>query len=193
VKVLALLSSGMDSPVACYLMLNRGFEVEYLHFWGSSDKIKKIVERLTEFGGSKRFFQVSHSSMMNEIFKLEFDRKYTCVMCKRGMLAFAELLANDIGCDALLTGDNLGQVASQTVSNIKAEEELISIPVLRPLIGFDKDEIVQIAREIGTYDISIEKEKGCRYVPKKPATKAKKLPRIDVEVLRRLEIEEIRV
>lgn len=109
------------------------------------------------------------------------------------MLTFAELLADNLGCEALLTGDNLGQVASQTISNIKAEEELIEIPVLRPLIGFDKVETVDIAREIETYEISIEKEVGCRYVPKKPATKVKKLPKIDIEVLRKLEVEEVEI
>ncbi|RLI76447.1 hypothetical protein DRO97_00775 [Archaeoglobales archaeon] len=194
-KLLALLSSGIDSPVACYLMLKKGFEIEYLHFSNSksTDKIKKIVRKLAEFGGTDRFFQMPHSEMMNRILSLEFDRKYTCVMCKRSMLTLAELLANEIGCEALITGDNLGQVASQTISNIKVEEELIKMPVLRPLIGFDKVETVDIARKIGTYEISIEKEGSCRYVPRKPATKAKKLPKIDIEILRKLEVKEIKV
>ncbi len=191
-KLLALLSTGIDSPVACYLMLRRGFDLEYLHFSSSKNfKIKRIVSLLKNFGGLSRFFQISHSKMMDEILKLEFDRKYTCVMCKKGMLLTAEVLAEKLGCEALLTGDNLGQVASQTLSNLRAEEEQLEIPVLRPLIAFDKVEIVEIARKIGSYEISIEKEEKCKYAPKKPATKAKNLPKIDVEKLKKLKVEEV--
>ncbi len=89
------------------------------------------------------------------------------------MLKIAELLAKKINCDFLITGDNLGQVASQTLLNLFAEDYFINIPVIRPLICFDKEEIVKIARNIGTLEISIESDEGCKIVPKNPITQAK--------------------
>jgi len=90
------------------------------------------------------------------------------------MLKTAEMLANKLKCAALLTGDNLGQVATQTLSNLFVEDSFVSIPVLRPLIGFDKDEITKIAKKIGTFYISTKSDEGCGISPKNPITKAKK-------------------
>ncbi|AEA47449.1 7-cyano-7-deazaguanine synthase [Archaeoglobus veneficus] len=171
-KILALLSGGIDSAVACYIMLRRGCSVEYLHFSMGSASVNKAIRlasKLKEYGGSGRIFVIPHSRLIELVPK---DR-YTCVYCKRGMLSIAEMLAEKIGCAALLTGDSLGQVASQTIPNLRAEDAAVRIPVLRPLIGFDKDEIIGIAKEIGTYEISIEKGDECSAVPKNPVTKAK--------------------
>lgn len=192
-KLLALLSTGIDSPVACYLMLKSGFEIEYLHFatFDSVEKAIEIVKLLKKYGGKSRLFVISHEKVMEKILEIGFDKRYTCVMCKKAMLIVGELTSDELNCEALITGDNLGQVASQTISNLKAEEEQIEIPVLRPLIGFDKVEIVNMAKKIGTYEVSIRKETKCKFVPSKPATKAKKLQKIDVEKLRKLKVEEI--
>ncbi len=168
IKLVALLSGGIDSAVACYLMLRRGIGVEYLHFSiGSRDKAERIARKLKGYGGAERMFVLPHSMLIERIPK----NRYTCIYCKRGMLSVAEKLAENLKCEFLLTGDCLGQVASQTVLNLRAEDLAVNIPVLRPLIGFDKEEIVEIAKEIGTYEISIEKGGECRAVPEYPATR----------------------
>jgi len=115
-KLLALLSAGIDSPVACYLMLRRGFEVEYIHFLmeeNGREKVFEIVRVLGEFGGSRRVFILPHS----EIAKIVPKNRYTCIYCKRGMLKVAEATARRIGCKALVTGAGLGQEASKTLEN----------------------------------------------------------------------------
>jgi thiamine biosynthesis protein ThiI len=115
---------------------------------------------------------LDHGSNLLE-YKKNCDDKFTCVFCKRMMLRYAEKIAELYNADAIVTGDNLGQVASQTLQNIKTIEEAVKIPILRPLIGFDKEEIIKIAKEIGTYEISIKPSRGCSAVPNKPSTMAK--------------------
>ncbi len=197
-KLLALLSGGIDSPVASYLMLKRGFNVEYLHFTlgpKSIEKTKLLVSKLMEFDGSNRFFMTPHRKMIRHITNLGIDERYTCIYCKRTMLKTAELLAEKLGCDALLMGDSLGQVASQTVPNLYVEDSAVKIPILRPLIGLDKEEIIEFAKEAGTYDISIMKDEGCSAVPKNPVTRARiEYIRKDVDVKQILDdVEEIKV
>ena len=182
-RVLALLSGGIDSAVACYLMLKRKIGVEYLHFSigaqiPTHEKAKRLVEKLRKYDGSSRLFVLPHSKLM----KLLPKNRYTCIYCKRGMLSIAEKLAEKLGCEALLTGDSLGQVASQTVPNLRAEDCVVEIPVLRPLIGFDKEEIIAIAKEIGTYEISIEKGDECKAVPSNPVTRARLSEIIPIDV-----------
>jgi thiamine biosynthesis protein ThiI len=99
--------------------------------------------------------------------------KLHCVLCKRFMYRVAEAIARKEGADVILTGESLGQVASQTLDNLMVLEQAVSMPVLRPLIGFDKEDTIKIAREIGTYDISSQRSVGCPFVPRKPSTKAK--------------------
>jgi thiamine biosynthesis protein ThiI len=99
--------------------------------------------------------------------------RYTCLVCKRRMYRLAEAVARDIGAKGIVTGESLGQVASQTLDNLLVLDEAASIPIYRPLIGFDKVEVEKIAREIGTFDASILPSEGCGAVPRKPATKAK--------------------
>jgi len=184
-KLLALLSSGIDSPVACYLMLKKGFKVEYLHFamgQRSVEKTKLLTSRLKKFGGSNRFFVISHKKMIQHVLNSGIEEKYTCIHCKRSMLKIAEMLAVKLGCDAILMGDSLGQVASQTVPNLYVEDSAVKIPVLRPLIGLDKEEIIEFAKNAGTYEISIMKDEGCSAVPKNPVTRAKTENVKDVDV-----------
>jgi thiamine biosynthesis protein ThiI len=171
-KLLALLSGGIDSAVACYLMIGRA-EIDYLHFALGEKSISKVKEIVSRIDGSRKIYVVKHSALIEMIRTVDKDERYTCIYCKRGMLRIAELLAEKIGCDAILTGDSLGQVASQTIPNLYAEDTAIKIPVLRPLIGMDKEEIIEIAKKAGTYEISILEDEGCSYVPKYPVTKAR--------------------
>jgi len=189
-KLLALLSGGIDSPVACYIM-KRNADIDYFHIssGNSLNRILRIVRKLNsgdspvrvcdeKENGKYGLYIIEHDRIMGYVkdfmVRNRISDGYACVYCKRAMLKCAEMLAERIGCDAVLTGDNLGQVASQTVQNLYAEEIFLKIPVIRPLIGYDKDEIVNIAKEAGTYEISIEKGDGCRFLPERPITKAKK-------------------
>ncbi len=169
--LMSLISPGIDSPVASYMLLD--YCSHFVHFKqrNSEEVVVKLLERLGKLCGRRlKLFVVDHSRLM-EIIRELCEEKETCVYCKSSMLIVAERLAEECGCKALVTGDSLGQVASQTVSNIKAEESLISIPVLRPLIGLDKSEIVEVARKIGTYEISISFKESCPFAPKHPVTK----------------------
>ena len=130
-------------------------------------------------GSAKERIQVLLSHISKDIEdiaeKLKSIKKdnFTCIFCKRKMLKIAEKYAKYLDCDAIVTGDNLGQVASQTLKNLRVIGEDIKYPILRPLIGLDKNDIVKIAKEIGTYEISTEKEIRCPYLPKHPKTIAK--------------------
>lgn len=177
-KVLSLLSGGIDSIVACYLMLENA-EVEYLHISTGKKSVEKVKELVSLIDQKKdRIHTLEQSLLMERIREFmitkRINEKYTCIYCKRGMLKASEALAERIGCDAVLTGDNIGQVASQTIRNLYMEDTIVNIPVLRPLIGMDKDEIIEWARRAGTYDISIIQDEGCVYLPSQPITKAKK-------------------
>jgi len=175
-RLLSLLSAGIDSAVSCYLMLDKA-EIGYLHFAFGERSIDKARRIVLKIAGSGRIHVIRHSELIEFVrsFMIEngISEKYTCIYCKLGMLKVAERIAEDNRYDALLTGDNLGQVASQTIPNLFVEDKAVKIPVLRPLIGMDKEEIVELARKAGTYEISIEKDEGCSAVPKHPVTKAK--------------------
>lgn len=183
-KILSLLSGGIDSVVACYLMLGKA-EVEYLHIstGNSVDKVKELVSRID--GEKDRIYAIEHSLLMEQIrefmIKKRINDKYTCIYCKRGMLKVSEALAERIGCDAILTGDSIGQVASQTVVNLYMEDNVVDIPVIRPLIGMDKDEIIEQARKAGTYDVSIMRDESCVYLPSQPITRAKEDKIVDFD------------
>ncbi|MFP3908524.1 MAG: 7-cyano-7-deazaguanine synthase [Archaeoglobaceae archaeon] len=177
-KVLSLLSGGIDSVVACYLMLDRA-EIEYLHVSTGNRSVEKVKELVSRIDGKKdRIYSLEQLLIMEKIrefmIRKRINEKYTCVYCKRGMLKAAEVLAEKVGCDAVLTGDNIGQVASQTIRNLYMEDIAVEIPVIRPLIGLDKDEIIELAKKAGTYDISIMEDEGCVYLPSQPITRARK-------------------
>jgi thiamine biosynthesis protein ThiI len=177
-RVLVLLSGGIDSPVAAYSMVTAGAEVLALHmdnrpYSDSEARARKLGARLRKVTCQKiPLFIAPHGKfVMAEIEKAK-NTHIRCVLCKRFMLRVAEAVASKEKCGAIVMGDSLGQVASQTLRNILIEQEAIKMPVLRPLIGFDKTEIMKIANEIGTYELSIENAGDCGLVPKGPSTHA---------------------
>ena len=178
-KFVSLISSGIDSPVATYLLSKKADEIILLHSDNrpfTDDKeienFIKITKRLKEISNCKiKAYVVSHGKTLKE-FKINCNNKFTCVFCKRMLLRYAEMILNNENADAIIMGDSLGQVASQTLQNINVISSSINAPILRPLIGFDKEEVVNIAKEIGTYDLSILPSKECEAVPNKPSTKA---------------------
>ncbi len=178
-RVICLISDGIDSPVAAYMMIRRGCRAVLLHLKiteESLNKVRKIVEVLSDYDTELEFVVYDYTKDIEDIVeKLKSIKKenYTCIFCKRKMLKIAEKYAKYLDCDAIVTGDNLGQVASQTLKNLRVISENINYPILRPLIGLDKNDIVKIAKEIGTYEISTEKEIKCPYLPKHPKTIAK--------------------
>ncbi len=179
-KIVSLLSSGIDSPVATFLISKKVDELIFVHadimpFSDSNEKDKflELAKYLSKkISCSVKIVILDHGCNLLE-YKKNCDDKFTCVFCKRMLLRYAEKIAELYRADAIVTGDNLGQVASQTLQNIKTIEDAVKIPILRPLIGFDKEEIIKIAKEIGTYELSIKPSSGCSAVPNKPSTMAK--------------------
>jgi len=188
-----LLSGGIDSPVAGYMMGRQGVRIVALSGFVNPageeahvEKIGKLVERLSKAIGSDVDLYVFEQRIAQSIFSTSGKSGLTCVLCKRTMLRVAEKLCQKVGGSAIIMGDSLGQVASQTLQNMNAIEEAVSIPIVRPLVGLDKVDIVRIAEEIGSFELSNLKIPGCVFVPDKPATRA----RLD-EILReeeRLEV-----
>ena len=178
-KFVTLLSGGIDSPVAAYLMANVGADVILLHMdngeYGDPkeiDKVKKLAARLSEMTGKELPLYIAAHGPNQEAIKKNCEYSYQCVMCKRVMQNVAKRFAQMQDCDGIIMGDSLGQVASQTLRNIKAEQCDVDFPIVRPLIGLDKEEIIDIAKRIGTFDISIIQTGGCKVVPMKPVTEA---------------------
>lgn len=174
---IVLLSGGIDSPVAGYLMAKRGLELVLVHFdnrpYTSDAEVEKaltLMRKLDEATGStSKKVLVPHGRAQTEFARC-CARNMECVLCRRMMFRVSERLAMQYGAQALVTGESLGQVASQTLANIFVEERATSLPILRPLIGFDKVEIERIAKTIGTYEISIGPGLCCTIAPKKPST-----------------------
>lgn len=178
-KLVSLLSGGIDSPVATYVMARAGAEVILLHMDNRPyaddaiiDHVERLAIRLREVTGQEMpLYSAPHHIFQTAIAE-RCDRPYQCVMCKRTMQRTAKALALKLGCKGIIMGDSLGQVASQTLKNIKMENAGLNFPVARPLIGYDKLEIEALAKEIGTYGISIEHVNGCTLVPQNPITEA---------------------
>lgn len=179
-KVVSLISSGIDSPVSTYIISKKSDKIFLIYaditpFTDGRDmnNFKKLLEHLKKILDCKsKAYIVPHGEILSA-FRKERDSRFTCVFCKRMLLRYAENIANEKNADAVVMGDSLGQVASQTLQNIKVIENSIDLPVLRPLIGWDKEEIVEIAKSIGTYDISILESGGCDAVPEKPVIESK--------------------
>ena len=177
-RVVALLSSGIDSPVATWLMMKRGCGVIPLHFSVSqsqTDQVLALVEALNQhaYGYYLKPVILNHHEVLGPtLARLHEMRKerWACLFCKRAMLAEAAKLAEERGAGALVTGDSLGQVASQTLSTLEVISYGIQKPILRPLIGLDKTEIMAMARRIGTYQPSIESAHACPFLPDRPLT-----------------------
>jgi thiamine biosynthesis protein ThiI len=177
--VAALISGGIDSPVAAWRMMKRGCRVVFVHFHSvpylpdtSQVKVRALVERLTEWQYASRVHLVPFGEIQREVV-LSVPPPARVVIYRRLMLRIAEGLARRSGALALATGESLGQVASQTLENIAAIDAVAGMPVLRPLIGTDKLEITDEAKRLGTFETSIEPDADCctLFVPKHPATR----------------------
>ncbi len=176
-KVVSLISSGIDSPLATWFMMRRGCEVALVHF-GNLAEIEKIVEKLQGFVDRKlRIYLIDHDKILEKVAPVA--KRDTCVICKRTMLKIAEKICEIENAQGIVTGDNLGQVASQTLDNLITVSHGIKIPIYRPLIGMDKQESIDKANEIGTFVLSVNKP--CRYVPDKPVTRSKILEIEEIE------------
>ena len=180
-RVVALLSGGIDSPVAAYRLMRRGAEVVLVHFHpfpllsgASREKAKALAERLARFQHRLRLHLVPFSEVQRHII-VEAPTAYRVVLYRRYMLRIAEAIAREEGALALCTGDSLGQVASQTLENLHAVNQAATLPVFRPLIGWDQEEIVAEAQRIGTYATSILPDEECctLFAPKHPVTRAR--------------------
>ena len=179
-KVVVLLSSGIDSPVAAYMMMKRGCEVVALNCNNDPfttpkalENFNLLVDQLNKYAkGVPIQKRVLDYGEYLQVAKDKAPEKMTCVLCKSGMYRIAEKLARKIGADAIVDGSSVGQVASQTLSNILATRYGVEMPILSPLIGLDKEEITAIAKEIGTFPISEIDDGGCSAVPKYPETRA---------------------
>lgn len=179
-KSIVLLSGGIDSPVAAYFALKRGSIPVFVHFHSlpftspkSIEKIKELVKILNSYNLKSKVYLVPFAEIQKEII-LKTEPKPRVVLYRRMMLRISEKIAEMENAQAIYTGDSVAQVASQTLENIRAIEEAVRIPVLRPLAGFDKEEIIDWARRIGTYEISTLPHDDCctRFVPKHPELQA---------------------
>ena len=181
-KVVGLLSGGIDSPVASILAMKRGAAVTFVHFHSvpmtteeSIEKVKQITTVLSHYQSKIHLYLIALTPIQKEIL-VKTKEKYRIILYRRFMIRIAEIIARKEKARALVTGESLGQVASQTLENIAVIETVSSMPILRPLIGLDKQEIMDLAKGYGTYDISILPDQDCcsLFLPKNPATKAKK-------------------
>lgn len=188
--VLCLFSGGIDSPVAAWLMMKRGAIVHHLHFhpYRTSQevlgtKITRLVERLNAFGAPGKLILVPHDRYQIAA-SLAVPTEYETVFFRRFMFRAGAVMAQRWGLKGLVTGDSLGQVASQTLENLTAVQTELPLPVFQPLIAMDKETIIDLAQRIGTYDPSIEAYKDCcSLMSRKPKTK------VATAVVRRLEVE----
>jgi len=179
-NVLSLLSGGIDSPVASYLMMKRGCRVNFIHFHVFSDnsrvlntKMETVLDTLDKYQRNSRIFLVPYYEFEMEILKAFNTRGHELILFRRFMVKVAERIALENGFKALVTGDSLGQVASQTMENISQLTSNITIPIFQPLIAYDKQEIIDLAKGINTYECSIEKYKDCcSILSSNPRTKA---------------------
>ncbi|WP_447599147.1 tRNA uracil 4-sulfurtransferase ThiI [Nitrospira sp. Nam80] len=179
--IAALLSGGIDSPVAAYRMMKRGCRVVFVHFSGrplvsraSEEKVQEIARLLTGYQYHSRLYIVPFGEIQRDIVTGS-PAPFRVVLYRRMMVRIAEELARREGCWALATGDSLGQVASQTPDNLSVTEEAAELPILRPLIGMDKIEITDQAQAIGTFETSIEPDQDCckLFVPAHPSTRTR--------------------
>jgi len=174
-KGLLLLSGGFDSPVAGILMRRKNVEVSAIHFSGKpfvNDATEQKAKNLARLAGCDRIMIFPFGKMQAEVVK-KCRHKLYYIITKRIMFRIAESFAKDNGYDFLITGDNLGQVGSQTLKNMALINGAMKINVLQPLLTFDKQEIINLAKEIGTYESSVGPEMCCALGPKHPSTAAK--------------------
>jgi thiamine biosynthesis protein ThiI len=179
-RATCLISGGIDSPVAAYLLMKRGMRLDFVHFHSvprtdpaSLEKVEDLLRILVRYQGPARLAMVPLLPIQEEI-AARCPAELRVLLYRRFMLRLAETLARRLRSDALITGESLGQVASQTIQNLRAVESVATMPVLRPLIGLDKPEIIAIARRMGSYETSITPHFDCCsfLLPDRPATKS---------------------
>ena len=196
-KGVLLISGGIDSPVAGYMMAKRGMEVEYLHFHSypytneqAKDKVVELARILSRYTGGTSISTVKVTHIQEEIHK-KCAAELNVTLLRRFMFRIAERVAKRKGAKCLITGESLGQVASQTIEGITSSNAVVTLPVLRPLIGFDKEEIIIRAKKIGTFETSVLPYEDCCtvFLPEFPAIKPKlsfieeEEAKLDIEVL----------
>lgn len=178
-KALLLLSGGIDSPVAGYMMAKRGVQIEAVHFESfpytserAREKVFELARIVAQYAGSINLHVVSLTHVQEELVK-NCEEDYFTLILRRYMMAIADRIAAANGCGAIVTGESLGQVASQTMPAIGVVDPLASVPVFRPCIGLDKEEIIRTARKIGTFETSIQPYEDCCtvFTPRHPKTK----------------------
>ena len=176
---LLLLSGGIDSPVAGYMIAKRGVRIDAIHFESfpytserARDKVLELARIVSEYAGDIYVHIVSLTHIQEELVKA-CDEDYFTLLLRRYMMTIAERVARDKNCSALITGESLGQVASQTMQALGVTDACVNMPVFRPCIGMDKEEIVQISRKIGAFETSIQPYEDCCtvFTPKHPRTK----------------------
>ena len=177
---LLLLSGGIDSPVAGYMMARRGMEIEAIHFESfpytsemARDKVLRLAQIVSEYNSDRMIVHVVSLTHIQEELVKHCEEDYFTLLLRRYMMAIADRLANRYNCGALITGESLGQVASQTTEALGVTNPLATLPVFRPCIGMDKEDIVQISRRIGTFETSIEPFEDCCtvFTPRHPRTR----------------------
>lgn len=190
------MSGGIDSPVSLHYLLRQGHEMTAVHLdnrpFTDDSPLSKIVDHLAllrqRYHQAIPLYVLPHGPTQTTLMR-NTDRHVGCVMCRRFMWRSAERIAERENATFLATGEALGQVASQTLSNMRSATVAVQLPIVRPLIGFDKAEVEAVAREIGTYEISIRPGVCCQAVPDRPATRSNL-----VQILReeeRIDVEEI--
>jgi len=178
-RAVSLLSGGIDSPVATYMIAKRGIQIIPVHFHAfpytseqAKEKVLTLAKKLTPYCGDLMVELVPFTQIQQEM-AAKCPEAYFTIIMRRFMMRIAERIALDNGCKALVTGESLGQVASQTMESMAATEAVVNLPVLRPVIGMDKEEIVRLARKIDTFDTSILPFEDCCtvFTPRHPKTR----------------------
>lgn len=178
-KAAIMISGGIDSPVAAFMMAKRGVELTAIHFASppytserAEQKVIDLLSKVSEYSGRMKMFTVEFTEIQETIQRECKEELFTIIM-RRMMVKIAQKIAQNEGCSALITGESLGQVASQTIQAIACTDTAANMPVFRPLIGMDKEEIIKISRKIDTFDISIQPFEDCCtvFTPKHPRTR----------------------
>ena len=178
-RAMCLLSGGIDSPVAEYMIAKRGVEIESIHFFSypytsqlAKDKVIELARLVTRYSGRMTLNIVSFTKIQEEI-RDKCPEEYFTLIMRRFMMEISQRIAKEHGCGCLVTGENLGQVASQTMEAMAVTGAVVDLPIFMPLVGMDKEDIVSIARKIGTLDTSILPYEDCCtvFTPKHPKTK----------------------
>ena len=195
--VAAMLSGGIDSPVAAWNMMKRGCHAHFVHFHSyplvddsSMEKAADLAQMLTRYQYHSGLSLVPLAEIQKQII-VSTPPAYRIILYRRFMVRITEILARRMGAKAIVTGESCGQVSSQTLENIVAVDQVAGIPILRPLIGSNKEEIINVARELGTFPVSIQPDQDCctLFVPKHPVTRAE--PEIVAKLESTLPVDEL--